>query len=63
MLRNRAIQLGVRTLLAATCWKCGILMQGTKFARHRRNKRDRFAYVDRRCVNCKWGYRVKGSVL
>jgi RNase P subunit RPR2 len=54
------IRLGGRTLLAATCRKCGKLFQGTAFHFHIRNSRDQIAYVDQRCTNCKWGGKVKG---
>jgi RNase P subunit RPR2 len=57
------IRLGGRTLLAATCRRCGKLLPGTAFRFHIRNQRDRIAYVDQRCTNCKWGMRVKGKRL
>jgi RNase P subunit RPR2 len=55
------VRLGARTVLAASCRKCGKLFQGNVFGYRFRNKRDRFAYIDQRCVNCKWGWRVKGK--
>ena len=56
------VRLGARRLLAATCRKCGGLFPGSAFGYHRRNARDLRAYVDQRCTNCKWGYKVKGKV-
>lgn len=55
------IRLGARTLLAASCRKCGRLFPGATFQFRVRNHRDRHAYIDQRCTNCKWGYRVKGG--
>lgn len=59
----RAWQLGPRTLLAATCYGCGVLLPGEKFKRHLWNVRDSVSYVDRRCTSCKWGVwaNVKGA--
>jgi len=48
------VTVGTRTLLAATCLSCGILKPGGDFKRHKRNKRDKVAYIDRRCSQCKW---------
>lgn len=56
------MQLGGRRLIAASCFKCGRLFDGSRFHRHRRNRRDPAAYVDRRCPNCKWGAKLKGSL-
>jgi hypothetical protein len=53
------ITLGNRTLLAASCRKCGKFMQGNVFDYRLRKARDRVAYIDQRCTNCKWGWRVK----
>jgi len=58
---RQALALGGRTLLALTCHGCGKLLPGNRFARHRRNRRDPIAYVDRRCTNCKWGVKVNGG--
>ncbi len=44
-----------------TCWRCGKFLQGSKFGYHLRKPRDKHAYVDRRCVDCKWGIKVKGK--
>lgn len=57
---REAWRLGGRILLAATCLKCGKLFQGNRFGRHVRSIRDRIAYVDRRCPDCKWGAKLKG---
>lgn len=59
-MNRRALVLGGRTLLAMTCWKCGILLPGKRFGYHYRNPRDKRPYVDRRCANCKWGMKVNG---
>ncbi len=45
---------GGRTVVAATCLRCGHLRDGSEFKRHIRNRRDRVAYIDRRCGQCKW---------
>jgi hypothetical protein len=58
---NPPWKLGTRILLAATCLKCGRFCQNKEFGRHRRNYKDKHPYIDRRCVNCKWGARVKAS--
>jgi len=58
---KQALVLGSRRLLAATCWRCGKFLQGNKFHWHYRNRRDKAPYIDRRCVDCKWGSRVKGK--
>lgn len=55
----RALVLGGRTVLALSCWRCGKLFQGNKFGYHVRNAKDKRAYIDRRCVDCKWGARAK----
>ena len=55
------IRIGNRTVLAASCRKCGTLVSGKSFHWSVRNRRDKHAYIDQRCVNCKWGYRVKGA--
>lgn len=55
------IRLGNRRLLAATCRKCGKLFSGNVFQWRYRNRRDRLPYIDQRCANCKWGWRVKGA--
>jgi RNase P subunit RPR2 len=54
------IAIGSRTVLAASCRKCGKMVQGKTFDYRIRKLRDRVAYIDQRCVNCKWGWRVKG---
>jgi RNase P subunit RPR2 len=56
-----AWRLGGRVLLAASCRRCGGLFSGSSFHRHFRNAKDKIAYIDRRCTNCKWSYRVKGK--
>lgn len=56
-----AWKLGARVLLASSCRRCGKLLPASAFHRHFRNAKDRIAYIDRRCSNCKWGYRVKGK--
>ncbi len=61
LLRMR-IRLGRRTVVAATCRKCGNLKQGKEFGFHYRNTRDKFPYIDQRCTNCKWGAKLKGKV-
>lgn len=48
------LRLGRRTLLAMTCLKCGKLHQGSEFRYHLRNKKDKYAYIDRRCQKCQW---------
>lgn len=55
-----ALRLGGRTLLAMTCYGCGQFLLADRFKRHIRNKKDKVDYIDRRCVNCKWGTRVNG---
>jgi hypothetical protein len=55
---STAWRLGGRVLLAGTCLKCGRLCTG-EFKRHLRNSKDKRAYIDRRCVNCKWGAKRK----
>jgi hypothetical protein len=52
-------QIGSRTLLAASCLKCGKFFQGNQFSRRPRKIRDRRPYLDLRCANCKWGAKVK----
>ena len=56
-----ALVLGGRTLLAMSCWKCGKLLPANRFHWHVRNLRDKRPYIDRRCVDCKWSWRVKGK--
>jgi RNase P subunit RPR2 len=56
---TKALQLAGRPLIAMTCYGCGKFLPGEKFKRHSRNTRDKVEYVDRRCVDCKWGSRVK----
>lgn len=46
--------IGPRTVVAASCLRCGALRDGTAFRRHRRNRRDRIAYIDLRCGECRW---------
>jgi hypothetical protein len=53
------MRIGGRRLLAASCRKCGKFMQGNKFGRHPRKLSDPRPYLDLRCVNCKWGAKVK----
>lgn len=55
------VTLGARRLLAATCRKCGALLPGSAFAFRVRNMRDRHAYIDQRCGNCRFGHKVKGK--
>jgi len=55
------IRLGSRTLLAASCIRCGRFLPGSQFHWHVRNRRDSKAYIDRRCPDCKWGVKVKGK--
>lgn len=57
----KAWTLGTRTLIAATCYKCGGLFPGDKFGRHYRNVKDKKPYIDHRCTNCKWGAKRKGG--
>jgi RNase P subunit RPR2 len=57
----KAWQLGGRSLIAASCRRCGKLFSGKSFHRHWRNGRDKAPYIDRRCPDCKWGSRVKGN--
>lgn len=59
--RRRPIPIGNRTILAATCLGCGKFMQGNSFGRHARRRLDIRAYVDLRCVSCKWGAKLKGK--
>lgn len=56
------LSLGRRTVLAATCRKCGKLKQGKEFDFRVRNARDKWPYIDQRCTNCKWGAKLKGKV-
>lgn len=56
-----AWKLGDRTLLAASCFRCGKFFPGDRFHKHRRNATDKKDYIDRRCADCKWGSRVKGK--
>lgn len=53
------VALGRRTVVAMTCWGCGKLFPAASFGFHIRNSRDRVPYIDRRCVNCKWGWKAK----
>lgn len=55
------VTLGNRTLLAASCLRCGKLYSGKTFDWRVRNMRDRHPYIDQRCVDCKWGTRRKGG--
>lgn len=48
------MRIGTRTLLAATCLRCGRLFQGAEFRYHLRSRKDKHAYVDRRCGSCQW---------
>lgn len=57
------IRLGRRTVIAATCRKCGKFKQGREFGFHRRNFRDKWAYIDQRCTKCKWGAKVKAGLV
>lgn len=54
-----ALALGARTLLAMSCWKCGKLLPAGRFGYHTRNQGDKRPYVDRRCVDYKWGAKAK----
>lgn len=56
------MRIGRRTLIAATCRKCGKFFQGKVFHRHPRKLSDRRPYLDLRCVNCKWGAKLKGKL-
>lgn len=56
-----AWKLGGRALLAASCRRCGKLFPGRVFMRHIRNTKDSVPYIDRRCPDCKWGFKVKGK--
>lgn len=60
-MRRWALALGGRRLLAMSCWRCGKLLPGNKFGYHYRNFKDKRPYVDRRCVDCKWGLKLKGK--
>lgn len=42
-----------------SCRRCGKFLSGSKFGYHLRNIRDKYSYIDRRCVDCKWGVKVK----
>ncbi len=53
------IRVGPRTLLAATCRLCHRFKPASQFRRFIRNPRDRHAYWDLRCFNCKWGHNAK----
>ncbi len=55
------IEVGHRTLLAASCLGCGKLFPGSAFRYFPRRLNDRRAYIDRRCPNCKWGAKLKGK--
>jgi hypothetical protein len=55
------MRIGRRTLVAASCRKCGKFMQGNSFGRHARKLSDPRPYLDLRCVNCKWGAKLKGK--
>lgn len=55
-----SVPLGRRTLIAMTCWGCGKFLPGSTYGFHTRNVRDKSAYIDRRCTNCKWGAKLKG---
>lgn len=59
---TRAFELGTRTLIAATCWGCGKFLPGSMFGRHVRNHRDRSAFIDRRCSNCRWAAKVRRNM-
>lgn len=48
------MRIGARTVVAATCLRCGRFTQGSVFRWHRRNARDSKAYIDRRCGTCQW---------
>lgn len=50
---RRALELGRRTLLAMTCWGCGVLQSADEFERYAR-KRGQTQYIDRRCRTCRW---------
>lgn len=54
-----AWKLGGRRLLGLSCVRCGKFLPGEKFKSHRRNSKDQIEYVDRRCLDCKWGSRAK----
>jgi phage FluMu protein Com len=56
----RGVRVGVRTLLAATCVRCGRLLAGAKFCRYVRPG-DSVAYLDYRCTACKWGIKVSSN--
>lgn len=53
------ITIGARTVVAASCRKCHRLEVGSRFGWHRRNARDKNAYIDQRCTMCKWGASAK----
>ena len=47
------VKLGARTLLALTCWNCGLLRPGHEYGRSPRVPGGPL-YVDRRCTICRW---------
>lgn len=55
----KAWRLGGRRLIAASCSGCGKFLPGERFSRHIRNSRDGVPYIDRRCADCKWGWKAK----
>jgi phage FluMu protein Com len=55
------IAIGNRTVLALSCGKCAKLLPGSAYGYHTRNFRDKAAYIDRRCPDCKWGAKLKGK--
>lgn len=48
------MRIGARTVLAATCLRCGEFVSGAVFRYHLRNSKDKRAYIDRRCGKCQW---------
>lgn len=55
----QAPALGQRTLVAMSCDKCRKLLPGHRFDRHVRKASDPRRYIDRRCVDCRWGAKRK----
>lgn len=49
----RAHSLGSRTLVAMTCYACGVLKDAQHFRKHRRRD-GQIPYIDRRCRSCRW---------
>lgn len=55
MITHQGMALGQRTILAMTCFRCGLLRGPDEFRRYRRPK-DRVPYIDRRCLICRWAH-------